>query len=97
MTETPCRKEESFLFQQSDFEKITTLVTAEFQVDESLMENGVPTYHLKQPQETKQPFLKLLKSLNSINLIAVLRKIDGKTVLRVIPKPPVNPSNILIN
>lgn len=97
MTETPNGKEEPFVFQQSDFEKITTLVAAEFQVEESLMENGVPTYHLKQPQETKQPFLKLLKSLNSINLIAVLRRIDGKVVLRVIPKPPVKPSNVMIN
>ncbi len=97
MTETPNGKEEPFVFQQSDFEKITTLVTAEFQIEESLMENGVPTYHLKQPQETKQPFLKLLKSLNLINLIAVLRRIDGKVVLRVIPKPPVKPSNVMIN
>lgn len=97
MTETPNGKEEPFVFQQSDFEKITTLVTAEFQIEESLMENGVPTYHLKQPQETKQPFLKLLKSLNSINLIAALRRIDGKIVLRVIPKPPVKPSNVMIN
>lgn len=97
MTETPNGKEEPFVFQQSDFEKIATLVAAEFQIEESLMENGIPTYHLKQPQETKQPFLKLLKSLNSINLIAVLRKIDGKVVLRVIPKPPVKPSNVMIN
>jgi membrane-associated protease RseP (regulator of RpoE activity) len=97
MTETPNGKEEPFVFQQSDFEKITTLVTAEFQIEESLMENGVPTYHLKQPQETKQPFLKLLKSLNSINLIAALRRIDGRIVLRVIPKPPVKPSNVMIN
>jgi membrane-associated protease RseP (regulator of RpoE activity) len=97
MTETPNGKEEPFVFQQSDFEKITTLVAAEFQIEEPLMENGVPTYHLKQPQETKQPFLRLLKSLNSINLIAVLRRIDGKVVLRVIPKPPVKPSNVMIN
>lgn len=97
MTETPNGKEEPFVFQQSDFEKITTLVAAEFQIEESLMENGVPTYHLKQPQETKQPFLKLLRSLNSINLIAVLRRIDGRIVLRVIPKPPVKPSNVMIN
>lgn len=97
MTETPNGKEEPFVFQQSDFEKITTLVTAEFQIEESLMENGVPTYHLKQPQETKQSFLKLLKSLNSINLIAVLRRIDGRIVLKAIPKPPVKPSNVMIN
>jgi membrane-associated protease RseP (regulator of RpoE activity) len=97
MTETPNGKEEPFVFQQSDLEKITTLVAVEFQIEESLMENGIPTYHLKQPQETKQPFLKLLKSLNSINLIAVLRRIDGRIVLRVIPKPPVKPSNVMIN
>jgi membrane-associated protease RseP (regulator of RpoE activity) len=97
MTETPDGKKMPFVFQQSDFEKITTLVAAEFRVEESLMENGIPTYHLRQPQETKQPFLRLLKSLNSINLIAILRKIDGTIALRVIPKPPVKPSNIMIN
>lgn len=84
-------------FIQTDFERITTLVSAEFQVEEALIEHNIPTYYLKQPQETKQPFLRVLKNLESMNLIAILRKVDGRIVLRVIPKPPVKPSNILIN
>ncbi|RLI43382.1 site-2 protease family protein [Candidatus Bathyarchaeota archaeon] len=83
--------------QQTDFEEITTLVYAEFQVEEALMEHNIPTYYLKQPQETKQPFLRLLKNLEKIGFIAFLRRKNGRVVLRVTPKPPTKPSNILIN
>jgi len=83
--------------QQADFEKLTTMVSAEFQVEEALMERNVPTYYLKQPQETKQSFLRMLKNLKAMDLIAVLRKIDGRIVLKIIPKPPTKPSNILVN
>lgn len=97
MTETPGEAAHAPLIQQTDFEKITQLVSAHFQVEESLLENGIPTYYLKQPQETKQAFLKLLKSLDPMNLIAFLRKVDGKVVLKVGPKQPVKKSNILVN
>lgn len=83
--------------QQIDFEKITTLVSAEFQVEEALLEHNIPTYYLKQPQETKQAFLRLLKKLDSMNLIAILRRIDNRIVLRVISKPVPKPSNIMVN
>ena len=79
-------------FQQVDFEKITQLVAAEFQIEESLMEQGTPTYYLMWPQETKQAFLRLLKNLEEMMLIAFLRKVEGRIVLRVIRKPPVKPS-----
>jgi membrane-associated protease RseP (regulator of RpoE activity) len=97
MTETPGEAAQAPLIQQTDFEKITQLVSAHFQAEESLLEHGVPTYYLKQPQETKQAFLKLLKNLESMNLIALLRKVDGKVVLKVGPKQPVKKSNILVN
>jgi Zn-dependent protease len=84
-------------FTQVDFEQISKLVSSEFNVEEALMEHGVPTYYLAQPQETKQTFLKLLKSLEQINLVALLRRIDGRIVLKVIPRPPVKPSNTMIN
>jgi len=80
-------------FQQVDFEKITQLVTAEFQIEESLMEQGTPTYYLVWPQETKQAFLRLLKNLEEMTLIAFLRKVEGRVVLRVLRKPPVKLSN----
>jgi len=97
MTEEPSETAQAPLVQQTDFEKITQLVSAHFQAEESLLEHGIPTYYLKQPQETKQAFLKLLKNLESMNLIAFLRKVDGKVVLRVGPKPPVKKSNIIVN
>jgi membrane-associated protease RseP (regulator of RpoE activity) len=97
MAETPGGAAQAPLFQQTDFERITQLVSTHFQSEESLLENGIPTYYLKQPQETKQAFLKLLKDLEPINLIAILRKADGRVVLRVVPKPPVRKSNVLVN
>jgi Zn-dependent protease len=82
---------------QVDFDQITKLVSSEFQVKEALMETGVPTFYLAQPQQTKQAFLRVLKNLEPINLIALLRREGGKIVLRIVQKPPVKPSNILIN
>lgn len=83
---------------QAEFQQVSTLVSEQFQIEESLLENGVPTYYLKQPQETKRTFIKLLEKLTPLNLIAILRRSDnGRIVLRIISKPPVKPSNILIN
>src|SRR3990170_3001123 len=93
MTDNPSDILEAQNFQQSDFEKITQLVVTEFQVEESLMDQGVPTYYLKWPQETKQVFLNLLKKLEEMKLIAFLRKADGRIVLKVVQKPPVKASN----
>ncbi len=84
-------------FNQEEYEKITSLVTDKFQVEETLLDHNIPTYYLKQPQETKQPFLQLLRNLEGMNLIAFLRRENGKVVLRVIPKPEAKPSNILVN
>ncbi len=97
MTEVPGEAAEEPFIQQGDFEKITQMVSAEFQVEEAVLSYNVPTYYLKQPQETKQPFLRLLKNLGTMNMIAVLQRMDGRIVLRVVPKPIVKPSNIYIN
>jgi len=83
--------------EQKDFDKITQLVNAQFQVHEAILQEGIPTYILTWPQETKQPFLRLLESLKPENMIASMRKEDGKIVLKVMPKPVVKPSNPLIN
>jgi len=84
---------------QADFEQVTSarVISSEFRIEEALMENDVRTYHLAQPQETKQAFLGVLKKLEPMNLIALLRRTDGRVVLRVVPRPSVKPSNILIN
>ena len=47
------------------------------------MDQGVPTYYLKWPQETKQAFLRLLGKLAEMKLIAFLRKANGRVVLKV--------------
>ncbi|MBS7632175.1 site-2 protease family protein [Candidatus Bathyarchaeota archaeon] len=82
---------------QTEFNKVSSVVEAEFQVEESTLINGVPTYYLKQPQETKQAFLRLLENLDKLGLIAFLRRSGDRIVLRIAPKPPVKPSNVLIN
>lgn len=85
------------LFTQSDFEKLKSIVSEHLRIEEAIIEHNVPTFYLKQPQETKQAFLTLLEKLEEINLIAFLRRIDGKLVLKIFPKPPAKQSNILIN
>ncbi|MEM2440201.1 MAG: hypothetical protein QW493_03175 [Candidatus Bathyarchaeia archaeon] len=82
---------------QTEFEKLKEAVTAHFQVEDALIEHGIPTFYLKQPQETKQPFLRLLKALEPMGLMAVLRKANGKIVLKILQKPPSKPSNVLVN
>ena len=93
MSEIPSGTSDAHVFQQADFEKITQLVAGEFQIQEALLEQGIPTYYLTWPQETKQAFLRLLNHLEEMNLIAFLRKMEGRIVLKVVPKPPVKPSN----
>ncbi|MGB9714621.1 MAG: site-2 protease family protein [Candidatus Bathyarchaeales archaeon] len=97
MSEIPSETAETPPTQQSEFEKLTQIVSAEFQVEEALLEHNVPTYYLKQPQETKQAFLRLLKNLEAMNLIAFLRRVDNRIVLKIVPKPPVKKSNIMVN
>ena len=93
MSETPHGSFETNAVQQTDFEKITKVVLAEFQVEEALLDQGVPTYYLRMPQETKQTFLRLLQKLEEMKLIALLRRHDQRVVLTVFAKPPVKPSN----
>jgi membrane-associated protease RseP (regulator of RpoE activity) len=93
MSEIPNGTADTPASQQTDFEKITQLVAAEFQIEETLIEQGTPTYYLVWPQETKHAFLRLLKHLEEMTSIAFLRKVDGRIVLTVVPMPAVKPSN----
>lgn len=89
--------DETASVKQIDFDNFTAIVSKEFQVEQSLMEEGIPTYYLKWPQETKQAFLRLLKNLKPSGFIAILRKQEGRVVLRIAPKPPIKPSRTIIN
>ena len=81
MTENPSDTGDSEAYQQIDFVKITQLAAAEFKIEESLIVQGTPTYYLVWPQETKLAFLRLLKNLETMNLIAFLRKKEGRIIL----------------
>ncbi len=96
MSEVP-RPTDGTELQRADFDRITEMVSAEFQVEQSLLDQGVPTYYLTQPQETKQAFVRLLEKLRAMNLIALLRKTRGKVILRVVSRPQAKPSNVLVN
>ncbi len=96
MTETPNDVSGAQGIQHIQFETITQLVASEFQVEETLLDHGIPTYHLKWPQETKQPFLRLLRKLEEQRLIAFLRKVNSQVIITVAEKAPVKPSNPLI-
>lgn len=89
--------EETNITTQAEFEKLKETVSMHFQIEDALLEHSVPTFYLKQPQETKQSFLRLLKTLEPMGLMAVLRKIDGRIVLKILQKPPSKPSNVLVN
>jgi hypothetical protein len=93
MTKIPSNSVNEQAFPQADFQKITQLVAAEFQIQEALMDQGTPAYYLVWPQETKQAFLRLLTQLEEMKLIAFLRKDGDRTVLTVVPKPPLKPNN----
>jgi len=97
MTENPSDMTGAEAFQQTDFEKVTQLAAAEFKIEESLIVQGTPTYYLVWPQETKRAFLRLLKNLETMNLIAFLRRKEGRIILQVVPKPPVKLTNPKMN
>lgn len=97
MTEKPNETTEAPFVQQADFERLTQMVSAEFQMEETLLEHGIPTFYLKQPQETKRQFLKLLGNLKPMNFVAFLRRMDGRLVLRILPAPSVKRGSVLVN
>ncbi|MFW6110811.1 MAG: site-2 protease family protein [Thermoproteota archaeon] len=95
MTEIP---EPSVHFiSQTEFEELTDLVSTEFPVEDAFIQRNIPTYYLDDPQETKQPFLRLMEKLEPRDMIPLLRENNGRIILRIVPKPHAEPSNILIN
>ena len=79
------------------FEEIQIIVESEFDVTESYVEHGVPTFHVNYREDSKEAFLKLVKRLDSLELIPLLRQKDEKVVLQVLSKPPSQPSRNIVN
>lgn len=80
-----------------EFEQLHSMVNSEFTVEEHFIEHGIPTFYIKEPHNLKQAFLKLVQKLDPTGFIPVLREKNGKTLLRVVRKPPVKPSRPMIN
>jgi len=81
----------------TQFEQIRSAVELEFEVEESLIEYGIPTFYLKLKQDSKKAFLRLIKRLEPLGFAPLLKKKEDKTMLQVAPKPPVKPSKPEIN
>jgi len=79
------------------FDQISGAVESEFSVEEKLMELGVPTFYVRVREDSKDAFLRLVKKLDEMKLLPVLRRIGERTVLRVVPKPQTHPSRPMIN
>jgi membrane-associated protease RseP (regulator of RpoE activity) len=79
------------------YEQINQMVASEFTVEEGFIEYDTPTFYVKQQPTLKQAFMRLYGQLSSKQLIPVLRKRGDRIMLQVVSKPPVKPSNPLIN
>ena len=61
------------------------------------MEHEKLTFHVQIDENSKEAFLKLYKSLKPIGFFPILRREGEKEVIRIVKKPPVKKSNIMIN
>ncbi|HVP40490.1 MAG TPA: site-2 protease family protein [Candidatus Krumholzibacteriaceae bacterium] len=84
-------------FAPSQFEDISRMVESEFSVEDKLLELGVPTFYVKLREDSKTAFLRLIGKLEDIEAVPVLRRLEGRTVLRVIPKPRTRKNRPIIN
>jgi membrane-associated protease RseP (regulator of RpoE activity) len=89
--------EETSIQAGTSFEQAHALVADEFTIEEGFLDHGTPTFYVKIAPESKNAFLRLMKRLDAIGLIPVLREEERKYVLRIVGKPPVKPSRISIN
>lgn len=79
------------------FEEIQHIVEVEFDVEEGFVDHGVPTFYVRLRENSKEAFLKLIKRLESLELLPILRRKDEKVVLQITAKPPIKPSRKIIN
>jgi hypothetical protein len=79
------------------FEQVQVMVEAEFDVEEGFVDHTIPTFHIRYREDSKEAFLRLMEHLESLELIPILRQIEGKVVLQVLPKPPTKPNRNIVN
>jgi membrane-associated protease RseP (regulator of RpoE activity) len=81
----------------SMFDTAQPLVASEFDVEEALVEHGVPTFYVRLKPDTKQAFIRLIGKLSLAGLTPALRELEGRRVIKVAHKPQVKPSRPIIN
>lgn len=79
------------------FEKVQIIVASEFDLSESYVDHGIPTFHVNYRDDSKEAFLQLTKRLESLNLLPLLRHKDKKVVLQILSKPPTQPNRNIVN
>ncbi len=81
----------------SQFDQIQTMVSEEFDIEESLLAYGVPTFYVKMKPDSKKAFTRLVKSLRKNGFTPLLRRKDGRNVLKIARKPKAGRSRPIIN
>ena len=79
------------------FEKVQIIVASEFDLSESYVEHGIPTFHVNYRDDSKEAFLQLTKRLESLDLLPLLRQKNKKVVLQILSKPPTQPNRNIVN
>ncbi len=79
------------------FEQVQVMVESEFDVEESFVDHDIPTFHVRYREDSKEAFLRLMKRLESLELLPLIRRKDEKVVLRIIAKPPTKPNRNIVN
>ena len=79
------------------FEEVQGMVESEFDVEEGFVDHNVPTFYVRCREDSKEAFLRLMKRLDSLELLPLLRQRDEKVVLRILPKPPTKPNRNIVN
>jgi len=79
------------------FEEVQGMVESEFDVEEGFVDHNVPTFYVRCREDSKEAFLRLMKRLDALELLPLLRPKDEKVVLKVLAKPSIKPNRNIIN
>ncbi len=79
------------------FEEVQGMVESEFDVEEGFVDHTVPTFYVRYREDSKEAFLRIMKRLDALELLPLLRPKDEKVVLKVLAKPSIKPNRNIIN
>ena len=79
------------------FEEVQGMVESEFDVEEGFVDHNVPTFYVRYREDSKEAFLRLMKRLDALELLPLLRPKEEKVVLKVLAKPSIKPNRNIIN